>query len=242
MPAPAPIELLVPPRLLPEPLDDPIVVLPGLDELLLSLGLDDAVLLAPGLLLEPYVPLDAEGLLLEPIPPELPAEPMVVEPLESEPMELLPGVADALALLPRLRQGVVPALEAPMPLVLGLVLELVPAPVLGLVLDPLLNPVPELDEEPVDELVLLPGLVLDPLEEDCACTANEAAASAALAARTAILWVLVMSEVLLVEVRSKTRRDAAHGMPAMGRIPQDRGNGCARQEARAGRISLARGR
>lgn len=46
VPAPAPIELpLVPPRLVPVPLDDPSVVLLGLEELELPLGLDDALLL-----------------------------------------------------------------------------------------------------------------------------------------------------------------------------------------------------
>ena len=76
VPAPAPIELLVPPWLL--PLDDPIAVVSGLDELLLPLGLADALLLVPplddpmllelGVLLdEPMVPLLVElGLVLEP--------------------------------------------------------------------------------------------------------------------------------------------------------------------------------
>jgi len=67
VPAPAPIELLVPPRLL--PLDDPIVVVSGLDELLLPLGLADALLLVPPLddpmLLELGVLLDEPMLLLE---------------------------------------------------------------------------------------------------------------------------------------------------------------------------------
>jgi hypothetical protein len=65
VPAPAPIEL----PLLPVPLDDPSVVLLGLDELELPLGLDEALLLLLGLdvllLLEPtLLPPDAPMLLL----------------------------------------------------------------------------------------------------------------------------------------------------------------------------------
>ena len=126
-----------------------------------------------------------EGLELEPMLLS-DEEPIVLAPeSDAEPMVLLPGLDDAPAVLPRLRQGdVPPVLEEPM------------LPVVEPVLDPMLEPVP----------VLAPGVAVEPLEEVCACTANEATASAALAARTASLWVLVMSEVLwLNHVRTRSR-------------------------------------
>lgn len=208
VPAPAPIELPdVPPRLVPELLDEPRVVLPGVDELVLPLGLDEAVLLllgldesvlllvdAEGLVLldvdaEGLVLLEVDGLVLDPRLPVVPAdEPIVLAP-PTEELPVLPALAvvsllelgELLAELPRLRQGVVlPVLEAPMPLVLE--------PVLDPVLEPVSVVAPALVPVPVPEV--------EPLEEVCACTANEATASAALAARTASLGVLVMSEVL----------------------------------------------
>lgn len=165
--------------------------------------------------------LEDEGLLLEPMVLDEPSEdPMVLAPLVpvADPMVLLPGLDDALE-LPLLRQGVVlPELDAPMPLVPESVLD----PVLEPVVDPVLGLV----------LELAPGPVLELLDEDCACTANEATATAALAARTASLWVLVMSEVLwLIHVRTRSRPGAAalrwrrlrqgrrKAAPGMGRIP-----------------------
>ncbi|HEY1230967.1 MAG TPA: hypothetical protein VGF26_26985 [Ramlibacter sp.] len=229
VPAPAPIVLPeVPPKLVPVLLDEPIVVLPGLDELVLPLGLVEAVVLLvdESVLLEAdglELLLDVEGLVLEPRLPEVPAEePIVLAPPEPEPEAdpiVLPGLVDALALLPRLRQGEVPVLEAPMPLVPESVLD-------PMELVPVLEPVPVLAPVPVP--------VVELLDEDCACTANEAAASAALAASTASLWFLVMSEVLwLNQVRTKSRpgpaampraaatgrRNAAHGICAMGLRP-----------------------
>lgn len=180
-PVPAPIELLAPGVVL-ELLDEPIV-LPGVDELELPLGLDEAELLLPGLVLEPYALLDDDGLELEPM--LLPDEEPIVPESGAEPMVVLPGLDEALAVLPRLGQGdVLPMLEEPM------------LPVVEPVLDPMLEPAP----------VLAPAPVVESLEEVCACTANEATASAALAARTASLWVLVMSEVLwLNHVRTRSR-------------------------------------
>ena len=235
VPAPAPIVLPeVPPRLVPVLLDEPIVVLLGLDELVLPLGLDDAELLPLGLLeavvllvdesvlLEAdglELLLDVEGLVLEPRLPAVPAEePIVLAPPEPEPEAdpmVLPGLVDALALLPRLRQGEVPVLEAPMPLVPESVLD-------PMELVPVLEPVPVLAPVPVP--------VVELLDEDCACTANEAAASAALAASTASLWFLVMSEVLwLNQVRTKSRPGPA-AMPraaATGRGNTAHGGICA---------------
>lgn len=158
VPAPAPIELPVaPPRLLPELLDDPRVVLPGVDA---------ALLLVPSL--EVPMPLLAPGLVLPMLLPE--DDPIVLAPPEpepeAEPMALLPRPDEALALLPWLRQGEVAPVPGPMPVAL-------PAAVPALVSAP----------------------VAAPLEEVCACTANEARASAALAATRASLGVLaVMSE------------------------------------------------
>jgi len=120
-------------------------------------------------------------------------------------LELLP-VPDE-AVLPGLRQGLVlPVLDEPM----------------LLVSEPVADPVPEPVSAPV----------VEPLEVACACTANEAIASAAPAATTASVWVLVMSEVLWL------RRHSRRPIPAFGRIPHGCGNGCARQhrrgQARAG--------
>lgn len=177
--------------------------------------------------------LEDEGLLLEPmVLDEPPDDPMVLAPV-AEPMVLLSGLDDALE-LPLLRQGVVlPELDAPMPLVPESVLD----PVLEPVVDPVLGLV----------LELAPGPELELLDEDCACTANEATATAALAARTASLWVLVMSEVLwLIHVRTRSRPGAAalrwrrlrqgrrNATPGRGAFPHDCGNGCSRQDGAAG--------
>lgn len=129
-------------------------------------------------------------------------DPIVLAPeSDAEPMVL--GLDEAPAVLPRLGQGdVLPALEEPM------------LPVVEPVLDPMLESVP----------VLAPGVVVEPLEEVCACTANEATASAALAARTASLWVLVMSEVLwLNHVRTKVRPVPAASQEVSGNRSRERG-------------------
>lgn len=136
---------------------------------------------------------------------------------EDDPIVLAPeSGAEPMALLPRLGQGdVLPMLEEPM------------LPVVEPVLDPMLEPVP----------VLAPGVVVEPLEEVCACTANEATASAALAARTASLWVLVMSEVLWVESRSNK-------VPARVRGPRKRSPATGRGERgpwRAARVRVPAG-
>jgi len=118
-------------------------------------------------------------------------------------LELLP-VPDE-AVLPGLTQGLVlPVLDEPM--------LLVSEPVADPVLEPVLEPVS--------------APVVEPLEVDCACTANAAIASAAPAATTASLWVLVMSGVLWL------RRHGRRPGPAFGRIPHGHGNGCARQHWR----------
>lgn len=211
VPAPAPMDApLLPPRPEPELLDEEPSVVPlgleelelavgleellGLDELELPLGLE-ALELLPGLddavVLEEPMLLVALGE-LELLEADGPLDDVEADGLElllpDEPIVLLLGLDDEALELPLFRQGWVLPLEAPMLLLL---------PVLE---DPV-EPVEPAEPAEPDELGLLaPGLVpgepVELPEEDCACTAADATARAALAARTASLWVLVMSEVL----------------------------------------------
>lgn len=155
-------------------------------------GLDDAVLLDEPVPLALGLLLDDDDGLLLLLPRLVPDdEPMVV---------LLPGLDEEALELPLFRHGVV---LLPVPAAPALVLEGVPE--LLSVVDPVLAP------------ELVPGLVELP-DEVCACTAAEATARAALAARTASLWVLVMSEVLQDESgRTRSRPVPLARSPATGR-------------------------
>lgn len=119
---------------------------------------------------------------------------------DDEPMVLLPGLDEDALELPLFRHGVV----------------LLPVPAAPMLLEPVLEPL-LLSVDPVLAPELVPGLVELP-DEVCACTAAEATARAALAARTASLWVLVMSEVLQDESgRTRSRPVPPRESPATGR-------------------------
>ena len=179
-PPPAPIEL----ELLPVPDDPvalPIVVPDPLEPVVLSVPLDEPMVDEPVLLPVPDEPVldEADGL-------ELP----------DAPIELLP--VPPLAVPPWLMQGLVPLGEeavpaAPMPLVDDPELSVLDAPEL---LEPVLLPASVLGLELELEL----GLEVEPdvLPGDVwACTAAEATARAALAARRASLWVVTVMSVVL---------------------------------------------
>jgi len=199
-PPPAPIEL----ALLPVPDDPvalPIVVPDPLEPVVLSVPLDEPMVDEPVLLPvpdEPVDPAEAEG-------PVLLLELGLDEPVLDEadglelpdaPIELLP--VPPLAVPPWLMQGLVPLGEealpaAPMPRVADPELSVLDAPEL---LEPVLLPASVLGLELELEL----GLEVEPdvLPGDVwACTAAEATARAALAARRASLWVVTVMSVVL---------------------------------------------